>query len=100
MQCRIKVIIYGSVLACIEGYVQGTGEDLVDCSNSGTASCQCASVLASNPEIEIKQYGNGFKFALLNREGEAALGSPVAEPESSGEPIRKRQLFPSKNLLS
>lgn len=32
-------------------------------------------LLSSNPEIEIKQYGNGFKFALLNREGKTALGS-------------------------
>lgn len=31
--------------------------------------------LSSNPEIEIKQYGNRFKFALLNRERKTALGS-------------------------
>lgn len=105
MQCRIKAIISGSVLACIEGYFQGTGDggwgSLVDCSNSGTASRQCASVLSSNPAIEIKQYGNGFKFALLKRERGGYAGKSSSTSQSAvAKPLESHCSFPAKNLWS
>lgn len=49
--------------------------------------------LSSNPEIEIKQYGNGFKFALLNRERKSALGSLAGKPESSAAQLESGSYF-------